>query len=79
MFRFTLRSACLAAASALAVATAACSGSHSLLPGVGPQLANDLRPGAITRFKPLKHRPPVPGIQMEFLMTDGTVLATNLQ
>ncbi len=75
MFRFTLRSACLAAASAFAVATAACSGSHSLLPGVGPQLANDLRPGAITRFKPLKHRPPVPGIQIEFLMTDGTVLA----
>jgi hypothetical protein len=74
VFRFTLKSACLAAASALAVGAAGCSGSHSVLPGVGPQVANDLRPGVITRFVPLKHQPPVPGIQMEFLMTDGTVL-----
>ncbi len=75
MFRFTLSSACLAAASALAVGAAGCSGGHSLLPGAGPQLANDLRPGKITRFEPLRHRPPVPGIQLTFLMTDGTVLA----
>jgi hypothetical protein len=74
VFRFTLRSACLAAATALAVGTAGCSGSHSVLPGVGPQVANDLRPGVITRFTPLKHKPPVPGMQIEFLMTDGTVL-----
>ncbi len=75
MFRFTLKSAFLAAASALAVATAGCSGSHSVLPGVGPQVANDLRPGIMARFKPLTHQPPVQGIQLTFLMTDGTVLA----
>ncbi|HEY6327070.1 MAG TPA: hypothetical protein VIW73_11225 [Candidatus Cybelea sp.] len=75
MFRFTLRPACLAAASALAVGAAGCSGGHSLLPGVGPQLANDLRAGRMQRFVPLRHQPPVPGIQLTFLMTDGTVLA----
>jgi hypothetical protein len=44
-----------------------------MLPGVGPQIANDLRPGHLARFTVIKNQPPV-GMQMAFLMTDGTIL-----
>lgn len=47
-----------------------------MLPGVGPQIANDLRPGRLARFTVIKNQPPV-GMQMAFLMTDGTVLTQS--
>jgi hypothetical protein len=76
VLRFTLRSALLTLAAALAVGAAGCSGgSHSILPGVSQQTLGTWRqshPGRITRMSS-----PPDYMQLEWLMTDGTVLAQS--
>ena len=80
MFRFRNSSAFLAFTAALAVGFAGCSGNRSVLPIAGPQTggsfqnarANHARHGVAL----IAHQPPV-GMQMAFLMTDGTVLAQS--
>jgi hypothetical protein len=73
VFRFCIRSAVIACASLVAIGVAGCSGGRSILPGVGPQFANPSKVGRLERFAVIKHQPPV-GMQLAFLMTDGTVL-----
>lgn len=77
MLRFSFRSAPLPLAALLAAGTAACSGNHSMLPGVSQQTLNGLREshrgGHVTR---LTSQPP-DSIQLEWLLTDGTVLAQS--
>lgn len=71
MLRFCIKSAVVACISAVAIA--GCSGGRSILPGVAPQFANPTKVGRLERFVTIKHNPPV-GMQLAFLMTDGTIL-----
>ncbi len=78
MFRLRINPGLLTLAAAAATALAACSGGHSVLPGVGPQQVSSLfgAGGHGGRFQRLASQPPV-GMDMAFLMTDGTVLAQS--
>ncbi len=78
MLRFPSQFAALAAASILGVAVAGCSGTHSLLPNAGGSstTANGVRSDRGSRFQPIKNSPPT-GMQMAFLMTDGSILTQS--
>ena len=82
MFDFCFQRRLVAFAAVIGLGAAGCSGSRALLPGTGPaaqsarsitHAARGSHPGAFTR---LASQPPV-GMQMAFLMTDGTVLAQS--
>ena len=76
MFRFSIKSALIAFAAVFAVGVAGCSGGRSVLPGMAPQTLDALRSSHAGRFTVVKAQPPV-GMQMAFLMTDGTVLTQS--
>jgi hypothetical protein len=74
--RFSLKSAFIAFGVLAAIGLAGCSGGNSGLPGVSPQtldMIKQTRPGQFTR---LKVQPPT-GMQMLFLMTDGSILGQS--
>ncbi len=76
VLRFSLKPALIACAAVLAIGLAGCSGNRSVLPGIGSQTfggTHAAQPGHMTR---LSSQPPV-GMQMAFLMTDGSVLAQS--
>jgi len=77
VLRFSLRPALLPFAVLLAVGTAACSGNHSVLPGVSQQTLQSWHQSHTGgRVTPLTSSPPT-YIQLEWLMTDGSVLAQS--
>ena len=75
MFRFRNSSTLVACLAALAVGVGGCSGNHSILPIAAPQVAgSNARPAHSPHgLARLASQPPV-GMQMAFLMTDGSVL-----
>ncbi len=79
MFCFRNSSKFVAFAAVLALGFAGCSANRSVLPSAGPQFAN-LRGVAPNHARHglalISHQPPV-GMQMAFLMTDGTVLGQS--
>ncbi len=81
MLRFRHLSAYAAIAALAAAGLAGCSGAHSMVPSGVAQAAGFLKskvnfshPSA--RVQPLSNQPPT-GMQMAFLMTDGTVLTQS--
>ncbi len=78
MFRFRNSSKFVAFAAVLALGFGGCSANRSVLPAAGSQFSNDVRSVRGNHARPglalITHQPPV-GMQMAFLMTDGTVLA----
>ncbi len=77
MYRANVRSLWMLVAAAIAVGTAACSGGGSL-PGVSQQSLQAMEKSHPGRFARIEHQPPV-GMAMEWLMTDGSVLAQSAQ
>jgi hypothetical protein len=77
VFRFCLKSGFVAFAAVVAVAAAGCSGSRSMLPGVGQQTLAAWRSSHAggTSIR-LTSQPPT-GMQLEWLLTDGSVLAQS--
>ncbi|MBV8372254.1 MAG: hypothetical protein JOY69_03260, partial [Candidatus Eremiobacteraeota bacterium] len=76
MFGLRTSSAFVVAAAFVAGLTG-CAGNQSLLPVGGSKTATALRGGPTHRgIARLAHQPPV-GMQMAFLMTDGTVLTQS--
>ncbi|HVN69009.1 MAG TPA: hypothetical protein VMU38_05120 [Candidatus Binatia bacterium] len=78
MFRLRLKPALVALAAVLAVGSAGCAGSRSMLPGIGPEAAQGIvmeRAGSFTRLR--NHSQPPVGMEMAWLMTDGSVLAQS--
>jgi hypothetical protein len=82
VFDFCFQRRLVAFAAVIGVGAAGCSGSRALLPGTGPaaesarsitHAARGSHPGAFTR---LSSQPPV-GMQMGWLMTDGSVLTQS--
>lgn len=77
MFRFCSKSGFIALAAIVAVGAAGCSGSRSMLPGVGQQTLADWRSshagGTTIR---LTSQPPT-YMQLEWLLTDGSILAQS--
>jgi len=71
-----VRSLWLVIAGVIAVGTAACSGGRSMLPGVSQQSLQTLERSHAGRFTRIGHQPPV-GMAMEWLLTDGSVLAQS--
>jgi hypothetical protein len=55
---------------------AGCAGGRSMLPGMAPQTLDGMRTSHAGKFTRLKSQPPVP-MAMEWLMTDGSVLAQS--
>lgn len=81
MFRFWNKSAAFAASAAIvAIGIGGCSGSRSMLPTAGPGTGSGDTMGANrahrTGLAKLASQPPV-GMQMAFLMTDGSVLTQS--
>jgi hypothetical protein len=77
VFRFCLKSGFVAFAAIVAVAAAGCSGSRSVLPGVGQQtLAAWQSSHAAGRSIRLTSQPPA-GMQLSWLLTDGSILAQS--
>lgn len=76
MSRFSLKSALIAFGAVAVVALAGCSGNNSVPPGMSPQTLDTLRKTRPGQFTRLKNPPPV-GMQMAFLMTDGSILAQS--
>lgn len=76
MRRANVRFLWLLVAGAVALGAAACSGGRSMLPGVSQQSLETLEKSHAGHFAPLAHQPPV-GMAMEWLLTDGSVLAQS--
>ncbi len=76
MFRSSIQPAILAFATIVAVGFAGCAGSHSVLPGMAPQTFDALRSSRAGEFTRLSSQPPV-GIQIAWLLTDGSILAQS--
>ncbi len=77
MYRANVRSLWALVAAAIAVGTAACSGAGSL-PGVSAQSLQAMEKSHPGHFARIINQPPV-GMAMEWLMTDGSVLAQSAQ
>jgi hypothetical protein len=77
VFRFGMKLGLFTLAGLFAVGLAGCSGGRSMVPGVGPQALDAWRTshagGRVTR---LASQPPT-GMQLAWLMTDGSVLAQS--
>jgi len=71
-----VRSFWVVAAAVVAVGTAACSGGRSMLPGISQSSLQTLENSHAGHFSRIGHQPPV-GMAMEWLMTDGSVLAQS--
>ncbi|MBV8345621.1 MAG: hypothetical protein JO190_11630 [Candidatus Eremiobacteraeota bacterium] len=65
-----------AIAAVIAVGTAACSGERAMVPGLSQQTLETLERSHAGRFAPIGRQPPV-GMAMEWLLTDGSVLAQS--
>ncbi len=77
MSGFSLRSASIAATCAFAFGAAGCSGGHSsVLPNAGSGFTSLLRGDHQGHYQKIKNTPPT-GMQMAFLMTDGSVLTQS--
>jgi len=78
VFRFRNASAFAACSAALAILVSGCSGSRSLLPVTGGQSAAGAARHArlVHGVARIAHQPPV-GMQLGFLMTDGTVVTQS--
>ena len=76
MLHLRIKSALGAVATMAAIGFAGCSGERSVLPGVAPQKVASWHSSRAGRFTPLTSQPPSP-IQLEWLMTDGSILAEN--
>jgi hypothetical protein len=77
VFRFRNSSAFVTCAAVLAIGFAGCSANRSILPVTGLQTGNNVRARHVQHgVSMLAHQPPV-GMQMGFLMTDGTVLTQS--
>lgn len=63
-------------AAVIAVGTTACSGGRSMIPGISQQSLGTLEKSRPGHFARIGHQPPV-GMVMEWLMTDGSVLAQS--
>jgi hypothetical protein len=74
--RFSSKMALIAGVTLLAVGAAGCSGSRSMLPGVSPQTVDSWRTGHPGHVMRLANQPPT-YMQLEWLMTDGSVLAQS--
>ncbi len=66
----------VAFAAVIAVGAAGCSGSRSVLPGIGPQTLDAWRSSHAGSFTHIAHQPPT-GMQMAWLMTDGSILTQS--
>lgn len=75
MYRTNVRSLWVVLAASVAVGTAACS-SGSTLPGISQQSLATLEKSHAGHFARIGHQPPV-GMVMEWLLTDGSVLAQS--
>ncbi len=76
MDRASVRSVWAAAAAIVALGTAACSSSGSMVPRVSQQSLQALETSHAGHFTRIAHQPPV-GLAMEWLLTDGSVLAQS--
>ncbi|MGA8099672.1 MAG: hypothetical protein WB810_13545 [Candidatus Cybelea sp.] len=76
MLQLRTKSALIALAVAASASLTACSGGRSVLPGIAPQSLDAMRSGHAGRFTRLTSAPPV-FMQLEWLMTDGSILAQS--
>ncbi|MGA9945339.1 MAG: hypothetical protein WBP75_09900, partial [Candidatus Cybelea sp.] len=76
MLQLRTKSALIALAVAASASLAACSGGRSVLPGIAPQSLDAMRSGHAGRFTHLTSQPP-DFMQLEWLMTDGSILAQS--
>jgi len=76
VFRSRLAPAATALAAIVSVGLSGCSGGRSLIPGTGGIPFAGLGPSHPGMFSRIKRNPPV-GMQLAWLMTDGTVLAQS--
>jgi hypothetical protein len=78
VYRPKVRCLWVVVAAFIVVGTAACSSGRSMLPGVSQQSLETLERSHAGHFARIGHQPPV-GMALEWLMTDGSVLAQSGQ
>ena len=76
MRRVNVRSLWAVFAAVIAVGMAACSSGGSMVPGISQQSLETMQKSRPGQFARIGHQPPV-GMAMEWLLTDGSVLAQS--
>ena len=76
MYRASVKSVWALVAAVVALGTAACSSGGSVVPGVSQQSLETMERSHAGHFTRIAHQPPV-GMVMEWLLTDGSVLAQS--